>query len=61
MAAVAGFDREKVLAEARARLSALYEKYVEEIEREADRVLREKLSQLDPIRKELEDALRNIA
>ena len=55
------FDREKVLEEARARLSALYERYIEEIEKEADRILREKLSQLDPIKRELEESLRTIS
>jgi F0F1-type ATP synthase membrane subunit b/b' len=55
-----GFDPEKIMAEARARLSALYEKYVDDIEAEADRILRERLATLEPLRKELVESLRSI-
>lgn len=56
---VEGFDREKIMAEARSRLSALYEKYVAEIEAEADRILRERLAELEPLRRELVESLRS--
>ncbi len=55
-----GFDREKVLAEARGRLSALYERYMNELETEADRILRERLSELEPLKKELVESLRSV-
>jgi len=55
-----GFDREKVQAEARGRLSALYERYMNELEAEADRILRERLSELEPLKKELVESLRGV-
>jgi len=56
----AEFDKEKIIEEARARLSALYERYMSEIEAEADRILREKLAELEPLRRELVESLRSV-
>lgn len=55
-----GFDKEKVIAEARSRLSALYERYMNEIEAEADRILRERIAALEPLKEELLKSLRGI-
>jgi len=52
------FNRERIIEEARARLSSLYERYMNEIEAEADRILREKLSELEPLKRELVESLR---
>lgn len=54
------FDKEKIIAEARSRLSALYERYMSEIEAEADRILRERIAALEPLREELLRSLRGV-
>ncbi len=56
-----GFNAEKIIEEARARLSALYERYMNEIEQEADRILRERLEALEPLRREMIEGLRKVA
>ncbi len=55
------FDKETVLKDARSRLYSLYEKFIREIEEEADRILRERIASLEPIKKELLEKLKSVS
>ena len=55
------FDKEKILEDARSKLYSMYEKFVREIEEEADRILRERIASLEPIKKELLEKLKSIS
>jgi F0F1-type ATP synthase membrane subunit b/b' len=61
MSSSAVFDKEKILGDARSKLYSLYEKFVKEIEEEADRVLRERIASLEPIKKELLEKLKSVS
>ncbi len=55
------FDKEAVLKDARSKLYSLYEKFIREIEEEADRILRERIASLEPIKKELLEKLKSVS
>ena len=55
------FDKEAVLKDARSKLYSLYEKFIREIEEEADRILRERVASLEPIKKELLEKLKSVS
>jgi len=61
MSSSAMFDKEKILEDARSKLYSMYEKFVREIEEEADRILRERIASLEPIKKELLEKLKSIS
>ena len=52
-------DFEGMVAEARKKLEEMFRNYVSEIEEEANRILSERLRQIEPIKKEIIGSLRS--
>lgn len=53
-------DVESLVSEARKKFEEIYKSYVKEIEEEARRVVSQRLSQVEPIKKEIVNSLRHI-
>ena len=53
-------DVESFVSEARKKFEEIYKSYAKEIEEEARRVVSQRLSQIEPIKKEIVNSLRHI-
>jgi len=53
-------DVESFVSEARKKFEEIYKSYVKEIEEEAKHVISRRLSQIEPIKKEIVNSLRHI-